>query len=362
MATEMVATKNDNALAALDGFTAEQKEILRNNVASPDFTDDELRFCMGVAKARNLDPFQRQIYFSKRRNWIGKNKPGADREGYAWKVDANPTIDGFRAIADRTGEVDGYDDPLWCGPDGQWVDVWLKKDPPAAAKVRVYRKGRSKPCTAIAKFEEYAAKKQDGALTSMWIKMPANQLAKCAEALALRKAFPEQFGELYSKEEMEQADNGGAFANIPAETKPELAPPPVDAKPIGGNVLPMAKETKPKATKAKKWTPADPIPGVIMNGLPPPMRELKDIPLAKMAEDDLELVAETGAAAYSKWKAMPGTLPKLLELLQAITVEATLLLKARRGESAPPPSEAPPINDDSQAPTDYDPATGEVHS
>jgi hypothetical protein len=76
--------------------------------------------------------------------------------------------------------------------------------------VLVYRKGCAHPFTAIAKFSEYNAG------GSMWQKMPANQLAKCAEALALRKAFPHQLSGLYTPDEMAQGDTAPVVVEAPA--------------------------------------------------------------------------------------------------------------------------------------------------
>jgi hypothetical protein len=102
-------------------------------------------------------------------------------------------------IAERSGEMDGQD-VAWCDQDGVWRDVWLDTKAPAAARVLVYRKGCQKPFPGIAKWAEYAQS------SPMWTKMPANQLAKCAESLALRKAFPHQLSGLYTTDEMAQAE------------------------------------------------------------------------------------------------------------------------------------------------------------
>jgi hypothetical protein len=105
---------------------------------------------------------------------------------------------------------------LWCGPDGQWQDVWLAQEPPAAAKVIVYRRNCSRGFSGIALFREYKQTGKDGGLSGMWAKMPANQLAKCAESLALRKAFPNETSGLYTREEMQQAD----VAEVTVDTAP----------------------------------------------------------------------------------------------------------------------------------------------
>jgi hypothetical protein len=125
------------------------------------------------------------------------------------------SIDGFRVVAERTGEMDGSES-FWCGEDGVWFDVWLKKEPPSAAKTIVHRKGCAHPFVAVARFSEYHVPGQ------MWSKMPANQIAKCSEALTLRKAFPHQLSGLYTPDEMAQA--GAEPVVVTAPTRIELPP------------------------------------------------------------------------------------------------------------------------------------------
>jgi hypothetical protein len=130
----------------------------------------------------------------------------------------------LQLIAMRTGEMDGQEGPYWCSDSGAWRDVWTDTKPPLAAKVVVYRKGCSHPFTGIAHYKEYVQTKKDGSATTFWQRMPAGQLAKCAEALALRKAFPAELSGIYSDEEMHQAENGKA-EEPPKSTKPETKAP-----------------------------------------------------------------------------------------------------------------------------------------
>jgi len=115
-------------------------------------------------------------------------------------------IDGYRLIAGRTGLLDGYDDVLFCGADGIWTDAWVATKPPRAAKVTVYRKDSSRGFSAVALWDEYVQTKKDGSPTMMWLKLSSAMLAKCAESLALRKAFPQDLSGIYTAEEMSQAD------------------------------------------------------------------------------------------------------------------------------------------------------------
>lgn len=170
-------------------FGHDKVELIKKTVAK-DATDLELKLFIEQCKRTQLDPILRQIYFIK------------DHTG---KVQIQTSIDGFRLVAERSGVYEGQTQPMWCGEDGVWKDVWLTKKPPAACKVGVYKKGFREALTAIAVFDEYCQRKKDGSLQFMWGKMPALMISKVAESLALRKAFPNDLSGLYTQEEMAQA-------------------------------------------------------------------------------------------------------------------------------------------------------------
>jgi hypothetical protein len=149
-----------------------------------------------------LDPFSKQIYAIKR-----------------GKMTIQVGIDGLRAIAERTGQLDGSE-TFWCGEDGQWQDVWLGSKPPSAAKTIIYRKGCGHPFVGVARFQDYNAGQ------GLWSKMPAAMIAKCSEALALRKAFPADMSGVYTTDEMEQAEE----VTVTPVAAPKAALPAAAAK------------------------------------------------------------------------------------------------------------------------------------
>ncbi len=188
MDTNTLAKRNGNmGESALSAYNPEQLALLKEQIA-PGCSDNELILFCEVAKRTGLDPFMRQVYAIKRKD----------------KMTIQTSIDGFRLIADRTGQMDGSD-AYWCGEDGIWKDVWVSNSRPVAAKVEVYKKGCSRVFKGVAKWDEYA-QYYNGSPSQMWSKFPTTMLAKCAEALALRKAFPAELSGIYTGDEMSQAN------------------------------------------------------------------------------------------------------------------------------------------------------------
>ena len=169
-------------MSNLTTWTPEQTQLISSTIA-PGCSGDELKLFAYACQRTGLDPFSKQIYAIKR----------------AGKMTIQAGIDGLRAIAERTGQLDGSE-TYWCGADGAWQDVWLGNTPPAAAKTIIYRKGSAHAFIGVARFADYNAGQ------GLWSKMPAAMIAKCAEALALRKAFPANLSGVYTTDEMEQAE------------------------------------------------------------------------------------------------------------------------------------------------------------
>jgi phage recombination protein Bet len=183
-------------------YSKDEIETIRNQLM-PGCTNEQLILFVKVCERVQLDPFARQIYAFLQTRW--DKKLGSDVSSYVHLV----SIDGLRIIAERSGKYRGQLPVVWCGEDGRWVDVWLSKEPPLAAKVGVLRSDFSQPLFAVATMASYGKTGQDFKTKQMglignWKSMPEVMLAKCAESLALRKAFPNDLSGIYTEEEMDR--------------------------------------------------------------------------------------------------------------------------------------------------------------
>ena len=178
-------------------WTPEQMKLITRTVAKG-ATPDELAMFFNVAKRAGLDVFTKQIHFVKRNVWNPETKTkepvGTIQVG----------VDGYRAIAERTGQLAGCDDVIFDDESSEH---------PMKAIATIYRMVNGNRCafTASARWNEYAPQfknKTTGVMevSGQWQKMPFLMLGKCATSLALRSAFPSDLSGLYTHEEMEQAE------------------------------------------------------------------------------------------------------------------------------------------------------------
>lgn len=189
-----------------------QLSLLKNTVAAG-CDNNQFDLFTAVCANTGLDPFARQIFPVLRKN----------RRENRTDMTIQVGIDGLRLIAQRTGEYEGQGPLEWCGNDGKWVDIWLKSEPPAAARASVYRAGFREPLVRTVLYKSYC-QSYDGKPTGLWKTMGEHMLAKCAEAAAIRAAFPQETSGIYTRDEMMQADNRDVI-DLQPEPTPAAAHP-----------------------------------------------------------------------------------------------------------------------------------------
>jgi phage recombination protein Bet len=173
-------------------FNPKQIEILKNSICRGVSNEEFEVFLMACVKTQ-LDPFMKQIYAVKRK----MRKPDGS---WGETMTIQTGIDGYRLIAERTEKyAPGHEPTYQYDAEGKLLS--------ATAYVKKQTKdGTWHTVSSSAYIDEYCQKGRDGCPMGMWANMPRTMLAKCAEAQALRKAFPAEMSGVYTKEEMLQAD------------------------------------------------------------------------------------------------------------------------------------------------------------
>jgi len=173
----------------IDVFDKDKIQLIKDTIARG-ATNDEFKIFLHVCQKTGLDPFAKQIWLVKR--WDSNLK----RESMSIQTG----IDGYRLIADRTGNYSPGKATTF-----SYDEVGRLKSATAYVLKRT-ADGTWHEVSSTVHWEEYAAYKKDGNLTGMWEKLGHTMLSKVAESHALRRAFPTDLSGLYTKDEMEQAE------------------------------------------------------------------------------------------------------------------------------------------------------------
>ncbi|WP_169165145.1 phage recombination protein Bet [Cellulomonas taurus] len=269
-------------------FTSQQVAVL-NHLGVQGADDDDLDVFFHVAKRTKLDPFARQIYM------IGRNTYDQRQDRWVTKQTIQTGIDGYRLIGRRAADAAkvriSVNAPEWAHEDGSWRPVWMKAwGSPVAARITITRDGE--PFVGVALFEEYKQVKRNGDLTSMWAQRPAGQIAKCAEALAWRLAFPQDLAGVYVEEELQHADRqepeqpttGAGVAGLRDIVQPAAGAPAED-EPVDAEIVPDSAAGRDWVAEAAALGDIDDLKNLYA-----------EAGLAGASRDDLGFIARRGVA------------------------------------------------------------------
>ena len=205
---ERIIEKEISTQDAFDKLTRAQLDLIKRTIAKG-ANDDELKMFLQVCKGAQLNPFLKQVFLVPR--WDS-------REGKETRS-IQVSIDGFRSIAESSGQYAGNEDPIFKGENILKVQknkVAEELKVPNEATVTVYKllEGQRYGFSATARWGEYYPGAKMG---FQWHIRPFLMLGKCAEALALRKAFPKLLSGMYEESELQKQEQ----APIKMQTTPD---------------------------------------------------------------------------------------------------------------------------------------------
>ena len=173
---------------------------LQNSVF-PGAKDESILLAVDYCKARKLDILKKPCHIVPMQVTLSGQKDNNGNDRKIWRDVIMPGIYDQRITAFRTGQMAGQDEPVF----GNTV-AFKGIEAPEWCRVTVYRFINGERCafSHTEYFSEACATTRDGLLNSMWRKRLRGQLAKCAEAGALRKAFPDELGGVITADEVNE--------------------------------------------------------------------------------------------------------------------------------------------------------------
>lgn len=196
MSNDIAIASNVLAIRGIDEVTW---SALKNSIY-PGAKDESVMMAVDYCRARQLDPLLKPVHL------VPMNVKDAKSGKNEWRDVVMPGIGLYRIQADRSGDYAGADEPEF-GPDVTQKLSGVEVTFPQWCKYTVSKRMASGEIVEFSAkeywIENYATAGRDtSAPNAMWKKRPYAQLAKCAEAQALRKAWPE-IGQQATAEEME---------------------------------------------------------------------------------------------------------------------------------------------------------------
>ena len=184
-------------------------------------TDQEVMMFISLCRYQHLNPFLREAYLVK----YGDKNPATivtGKDTFLKRASRNERYEGKESgiiVKNKDGKID-YREGTFRDKDEEIVGGWA----------RIHIRGRQPEMTTVS-FAEYAAKTSDGTLNSQWASKPATMIRKVAVVQALREAFPEDFGALYSPEEMGEVAEAIPEQDAPVEVTAEVKDVKPEAEP-----------------------------------------------------------------------------------------------------------------------------------
>jgi hypothetical protein len=183
----------------------EVREVIRAYICDG-ATDGEIELFLANARQRGLSVFNNQLWAIRRRTKVKVERNGRAVEEERWGLHPQTGIAGYRLIAQRTGLHDGTTEPEFSADGEKWSTVWTQKidtsvagEPghPAFARVTVHRRDKAIPTTVTTTWEEATAQSRyNGKVQGKWREIPLVMFGYAPERYALRKAFPEDLGDI----------------------------------------------------------------------------------------------------------------------------------------------------------------------